>query len=160
MDCISSYSAQDPLSRLERDLSLQMQIVQAAHHLFREENISKQIKKRRKSAVLKEEKKMKELETALNECRLMAGHKLMPKASTTTTEGEPRASAALSILLNQNLLSFREWAWKPFGAAPYGQPKVSSSLTCLAPKEQLGSMSSRATGQALLGAGTECLHLL
>ncbi|XP_019401849.1 PREDICTED: uncharacterized protein C1orf106 homolog [Crocodylus porosus] len=76
----------DPLSRLERDLSLQMQIVQAAHHLFREENISKQIKKRRKSAVLKEERKMKELENALNECRLMAGQKPMPKASTTTTE--------------------------------------------------------------------------
>ncbi|XP_038236239.1 innate immunity activator protein isoform X2 [Dermochelys coriacea] len=62
----------DPLSTLERDLALQLQIAAATHRLYREENISKHIKKWRKNMVLKEEKKLKELEIALNECRLRA----------------------------------------------------------------------------------------
>uniref|UniRef100_A0A670J6T6 Innate immunity activator n=1 Tax=Podarcis muralis TaxID=64176 RepID=A0A670J6T6_PODMU len=52
----------DPLSMLERDLALQLQIAEAARCLSREENLTKQVRKRRKSAVLKEEKKLKELE--------------------------------------------------------------------------------------------------
>uniref|UniRef100_A0A8C8SEF0 Innate immunity activator n=1 Tax=Pelusios castaneus TaxID=367368 RepID=A0A8C8SEF0_9SAUR len=52
----------DPLSTLERDLALQLQITAAAQRLYREENISKHLKKRRKNMVLKEEKKLKELE--------------------------------------------------------------------------------------------------
>ncbi|XP_032649482.1 innate immunity activator protein [Chelonoidis abingdonii] len=71
----------DPLSTLERDLALQLQIAAATHRLYREENISKHIKKRRKNMVLKEEKKLKELENALNECRLTATQE--PRASTT-----------------------------------------------------------------------------
>ncbi|XP_073176129.1 innate immunity activator protein isoform X2 [Lepidochelys kempii] len=68
----------DPLSTLERDLALQLQIAAATHRLYREENISKHIKKRRKNMVLKEEKKLKELENALNECRLRATQEPRP----------------------------------------------------------------------------------
>uniref|UniRef100_A0A8C4WG12 Innate immunity activator n=1 Tax=Gopherus evgoodei TaxID=1825980 RepID=A0A8C4WG12_9SAUR len=71
----------DPLSTLERDLALQLQIAAATHRLYREENISKHIKKRRKNIMLKEEKKLKELENALNECRLTATQE--PRASNT-----------------------------------------------------------------------------
>ncbi|CAM4685823.1 innate immunity activator protein isoform X2 [Caretta caretta] len=68
----------DPLSTLERDLALQLQIAAATHRLYREENISKHIKKRRKNMVLKEEKKLQELENALNECRLRATQEPRP----------------------------------------------------------------------------------
>lgn len=56
---------QDPLGALERDLALQMQIARAAHRLCREENISKQLRRRRKTAALKEEQKLKALEDTL-----------------------------------------------------------------------------------------------
>uniref|UniRef100_A0A8C3LGJ1 Innate immunity activator n=1 Tax=Chrysolophus pictus TaxID=9089 RepID=A0A8C3LGJ1_CHRPC len=55
----------DPLGALERDLALQMQIARAAHRLCREENISKQLRRRRKTAALKEEQKLKALEDTL-----------------------------------------------------------------------------------------------
>lgn len=63
----------DPLGALERDLALQMQIARAAHRLCREENISKQLRRRRKTAALKEEQKLKALEdTLLAERRAMS----------------------------------------------------------------------------------------
>ncbi|XP_064354129.1 innate immunity activator protein-like [Dromaius novaehollandiae] len=82
----------DPLSTLERDLALQLQIAKAAHRLSREENISKQLRKRRKTAALKEERKLKELENTLNECRLLAGRRPASGAAE-----EPGASDASSL---------------------------------------------------------------
>ncbi|KAJ6659525.1 hypothetical protein lerEdw1_018760 [Lerista edwardsae] len=78
----------DPLSTLERDLALQLQIAEAARCLSREENLAKQVRKRRKSAVLKEEKKLKELEEALSEYRLAARRHSSPlTASAPALEG-------------------------------------------------------------------------
>lgn len=84
---------QDPLSTLERDLALQLQIAEAARCLSREENLAKQVRKRRKSAVLKEEKKLKELEQALSEYRLVARRHSSPlTASAPALEGEQSVS--------------------------------------------------------------------
>ncbi|XP_061488496.1 innate immunity activator protein isoform X2 [Rhineura floridana] len=77
----------DPLSTLERDLALQLQIAEAARCLSREENLTKQVRKRRKSAVLKEEKKLKELEQSLTECRQAARHSSQLRASAPTLQG-------------------------------------------------------------------------
>ncbi|XP_053100821.1 innate immunity activator protein isoform X2 [Hemicordylus capensis] len=77
----------DPLSTLERDLALQLQIAEAARCLSREENLTKQVRKRRKSAVLMEEKKLKELEQALTECRLAVRHSSPLRASAPALEG-------------------------------------------------------------------------
>ncbi|XP_054837481.1 innate immunity activator protein [Eublepharis macularius] len=77
----------DPVSTLERDLALQLQIAEAARCLSREENLTKQVRKRRKSAVLKEEKKLKDLEQALNEYRLASRHLMPLRASAPTLEG-------------------------------------------------------------------------
>ncbi|XP_009474396.1 PREDICTED: uncharacterized protein C1orf106 homolog [Nipponia nippon] len=62
----------DPLSALERDLALQLQIAKAARRLCREENISKRLRKRRQTAALLEEQKLKDLENILNQRRLLA----------------------------------------------------------------------------------------
>ncbi|XP_060087556.1 innate immunity activator protein isoform X2 [Heteronotia binoei] len=77
----------DPVSTLERDLALQLQIAEAARCLSREENLTKQVRKRRKSAVLKEEKKLKDLEQALSEYRLAAQHLAPLRASAPVLEG-------------------------------------------------------------------------
>uniref|UniRef100_A0A8D0DZ34 Innate immunity activator n=2 Tax=Salvator merianae TaxID=96440 RepID=A0A8D0DZ34_SALMN len=77
----------DPLSELERDLALQLQIAEAARCLSREENLTKQVRKRRKSAVLKEEKKLKELEQSLNEYRLAARRSSQLRASAPALQG-------------------------------------------------------------------------
>ena len=81
---------QDPLSALERDLALQLQIAKAARRLCREENISKRLRKRRQTAALLEEQKLKDLENVLNQRRLLAGRRPLPTgAGTGAAEGEP-----------------------------------------------------------------------
>ncbi|NXF42296.1 INAVA protein, partial [Nyctibius bracteatus] len=71
---------QDPLSALERDLALQLQIAKAARRLCREENISKRLRKRRQTAARLEEQKLKDLENVLNQRRLLAGRRPLPAA--------------------------------------------------------------------------------
>ncbi|KAJ7332904.1 hypothetical protein JRQ81_015084 [Phrynocephalus forsythii] len=78
---------EDPLSSLERDLALQLQIAEASRCLLREENLTKQVRKRRKSAVLKEEKKLRELEQALVEYQLAARHSSQLRASAPALGG-------------------------------------------------------------------------
>ncbi|XP_071063737.1 innate immunity activator protein isoform X1 [Dasypus novemcinctus] len=58
---------EDPLSSLEQELALQLQITEAARRLCREENISRQARRQRKHAMLQEEKKLRELERCLGE---------------------------------------------------------------------------------------------
>ncbi|XP_058035209.1 innate immunity activator protein isoform X2 [Ahaetulla prasina] len=77
----------DPLSTLERDLALQLQIAEAARCLSKEENLAKQVRKRRKSAVLKEEKKLKELEQALSDYRLASKQPSQLKTIAPALEG-------------------------------------------------------------------------
>lgn len=90
------------MSTLERDLALQLQIAEAARCLSREENLTKQVRKRRKSAVLKEEKKLKDLEQALNEYRLAARHLTPLRANASVLEGKLGLSRDL-VLLAQTL---------------------------------------------------------
>ncbi|KAK9404407.1 hypothetical protein NXF25_009234 [Crotalus adamanteus] len=87
LDQKAILSGADPLSTLERDLALQLQIAEAARCLSKEENLAKQVRKRRKSAVLKEEKKLKELEQALSEYRLASKQSTLLKTIAPALEG-------------------------------------------------------------------------
>ncbi|ERE74322.1 Armadillo-type fold containing protein [Cricetulus griseus] len=60
---------EDPLSSLERQFALQLQITEAAHRLCAEENLSRQVRRQRKHAALQEEKKLRELERCLGDRR-------------------------------------------------------------------------------------------
>uniref|UniRef100_A0A8C3VJZ4 Innate immunity activator n=1 Tax=Catagonus wagneri TaxID=51154 RepID=A0A8C3VJZ4_9CETA len=60
---------EDPLSTLERELALQLQIAEAARRLCREGNLGRQVRRQRKHAVLQEEKKLRELQRCLGERR-------------------------------------------------------------------------------------------
>ncbi|XP_003410255.1 innate immunity activator protein [Loxodonta africana] len=64
---------EDPLSSLERELALQLQIAEAARRLCQEENISRQARRQRKHAMLQEERKLRELERCVGEQRRNSG---------------------------------------------------------------------------------------
>ncbi|XP_061869626.1 innate immunity activator protein [Colius striatus] len=86
----------DPLSALERDLALQLQIAKAARRLCREENISKRLRKRRQTAALQEEQKLKDLENILNQRRVLAGRRPLPTGSTAAEELSGSDDSSLS----------------------------------------------------------------
>ncbi|XP_003938301.2 innate immunity activator protein isoform X3 [Saimiri boliviensis] len=73
---------EDPLSSLERQLALQLQITEAARRLCLEENLSRQARRQRKHSMLQEEKKLQELQRCLVERR---------------RNSEPPAAAALPL---------------------------------------------------------------
>lgn len=60
---------QDPLSSLEQELALQLQIAEAARRLSREEKLGRQARRQRKHAVLREEEKLRALERCLEQRR-------------------------------------------------------------------------------------------
>lgn len=64
---------QDPLSSLERELALQLQIAEAARRLSREEHLGRQARRQRKHAVRQEEQKLRELERHLGAWRRHSG---------------------------------------------------------------------------------------
>lgn len=83
---------QDPLSSLERELALQLQIAEAARRLCLEENLSRQARRQRKHAMLQEEKKLRELERCLGEQRRASGPP--STAALPLGRGEPAAPRA------------------------------------------------------------------
>ncbi|NXR34443.1 INAVA protein, partial [Zosterops hypoxanthus] len=58
---------------LERERALQLQIAEASRRLCHEENIGRQVRKRRQTAALREEQKLRDLEQVLSQRRLLAG---------------------------------------------------------------------------------------
>lgn len=58
---------QDPLSGLERQLALQLQIAEAARRLCREGNLGRQVRRQRQHAVRLEEEKLRQLQRCLGE---------------------------------------------------------------------------------------------
>ncbi|CAK6442316.1 unnamed protein product [Pipistrellus nathusii] len=64
---------EDPLSSLEQELALQLQIAEASRRLSREEKLSRQARRQRRHAVLREEEKLRALERCLGEQRRHRG---------------------------------------------------------------------------------------
>ncbi|NXD88197.1 INAVA protein, partial [Halcyon senegalensis] len=110
----------DPLSALERDLALQLQIAKAARRLCREENISKRLRKRRQTAALLEEQKLKDLENVLNQRRLLAGRRPLSAGAGTCAAEELSASDESS--LSDTVLLEEEELHPPGPVTPRGSP--------------------------------------
>ncbi|KAB1258645.1 Innate immunity activator protein [Camelus dromedarius] len=91
---------EDPLSGLERELALQLQIAEAARRLCREENLGRQARRQRKHAVQQEEKKLRELQRCLGERRRSSG---APPAAPAPAPG-PELSASDDSSLSDGLL--------------------------------------------------------
>lgn len=81
---------QDPLSSLEQELALQLQIAEASRRLSREEKLSRQARRQRKHAVLREEEKLRALERCLGEQRRHRGS--LPAAALPLGRGASSVS--------------------------------------------------------------------
>ncbi|XP_028924333.1 innate immunity activator protein [Ornithorhynchus anatinus] len=98
-----AFHREDPLSSLEGALVLQQQITEAARHLYHEENLSKQVRRRRKHAVLQEEKKLQELQRCLSERRPSSGGGPLPAVPLGRVELSASDDSSLSdaVLLEE-----------------------------------------------------------
>ncbi|XP_024110097.2 FERM domain-containing protein 4A isoform X5 [Pongo abelii] len=74
------------LERLEREFAIQSQITEAARRLASDPNVSKKLKKQRKTSYLNALKKLQEIENAINENRIKSGKKPTQRASLIIDE--------------------------------------------------------------------------
>ncbi|KFO78732.1 Uncharacterized protein C1orf106, partial [Cuculus canorus] len=123
---VSPLRPQDPLSTLERDLALQLQIAKAARRLCREENISKRLRKRRQTAALLEEQKLKDLENILNQRRLLAGRRPLSAGGGIGAADELSASDESSLSDTILLEEGRGALGAPLVSSP-SQPSISAA---------------------------------
>ncbi|NWQ99840.1 INAVA protein, partial [Paradoxornis webbianus] len=77
---------------LERERALQLQITEASRRLCHEENIGRQVRKRRQTAALREEQKLRDLEQILSQRRLLAGQQDTSTAKELNASDESSAS--------------------------------------------------------------------
>lgn len=89
------------LERLEREFAIQSQITEAARRLASDPNVSKKLKKQRKTSYLNALKKLQEIENAINENRVKSGKKPTQRASL--------------------IIDGQCWALSPLQAAPLPQ---------------------------------------
>ncbi|NWU32915.1 INAVA protein, partial [Hylia prasina] len=99
---------------LERERALQLQIAEASRRLCHEENIGRQVRKRRQTAALREEQKLRDLEQVLSQRQLLAGQR------DTSTAKELSASNESSI--SDTSLLEEEDTQPPAPAAPQRSP--------------------------------------
>lgn len=84
------------LERLEREFAIQSQITEAARRLASDPNVSKKLKKQRKTSYLNALKKLQEIENAINENRIKSGKKPTQRASLVIDgQCHPQAPALL-----------------------------------------------------------------
>ncbi|NWT14814.1 INAVA protein, partial [Vireo altiloquus] len=77
---------------LERERALQLQIAEASRRLCHEENIGRRVRKRRQTAALREEQKLRDLEQVLSQRRLPAGQKDTSTAEELSASNESSMS--------------------------------------------------------------------
>lgn len=91
------------LERLEREFAIQSQITEAARRLASDPNVSKKLKKQRKTSYLNALKKLQEIENAINENRIKSGKKPTQRASLVI-DGQCHPQAPALLPNNQVLL--------------------------------------------------------
>ncbi|NXS25481.1 INAVA protein, partial [Mystacornis crossleyi] len=77
---------------LERERALQLQIAEASRRLCHEENIGRRVRKRRQTAALREEQKLRDLEEVLSQRRLLAGQRDIGNAEELSASDESSMS--------------------------------------------------------------------
>ncbi|XP_012662081.1 innate immunity activator protein isoform X2 [Otolemur garnettii] len=123
---------EDPLSSLERQLALQLQITEAARRLCLEDNLGRQARRQRKHAVLQEEKKLRELQRCLGERRRSSE----PPPATGLPLGRELSASDDSSLSDGLLLEEEESQVPkppPESPAPPSRPLPPQSLEGLQP---------------------------
>ncbi|XP_005059352.1 PREDICTED: uncharacterized protein C1orf106 homolog isoform X4 [Ficedula albicollis] len=116
LDEIIVLHGADPL---ERERALQLQIAEASRRLCREENIGRQVRKRRQTAALREEQKLRDLEQVLSQRRLLAGQR---DASTAVGPCPTELSASDESSMSDTGLLEDEDTLPPGHATPRRSP--------------------------------------
>uniref|UniRef100_A0A8B9YCP5 Innate immunity activator n=2 Tax=Bos TaxID=9903 RepID=A0A8B9YCP5_BOSMU len=94
---------EDPLSGLERQLALQLQIAEAARRLCREGNLGRQVRRQRQHAVRLEEEKLRQLQRCLGERQgrpppgPAPGPELSASDDSSLSDGLPREEEAPQV---------------------------------------------------------------
>lgn len=119
---------QDPLSSLERQLALQLQITEAARRLCAEENLSRQARRQRKHAALQEEKKLRDLQHRLGDRRRNSE----PPPTTVPSLGRGEPDVLSQAGLTQLLWDRQRRPAQPcFRLAPSGYSFLGRHRSCL-----------------------------
>ncbi|XP_061428626.1 FERM domain-containing protein 4A-like isoform X4 [Lethenteron reissneri] len=77
---------EEDVERLEREFAIQQKIVEAAHKLARDPNITKKVRKKRKAAYTQDARRLQAIEDAINELRLRVGKKPTERTSVIITD--------------------------------------------------------------------------
>lgn len=126
-----AFSQEAELERLEREFAIQSQITEAARRLASDPNVSKKLKKQRKTSYLNALKKLQEIENAINEYRIKSGKKPTQRASLIIDGKRDIASTASRKVLwraGSKILALEAQICAP-----------SSSLSCLEASMDAGS---------------------
>ncbi|XP_027766169.1 innate immunity activator protein-like, partial [Empidonax traillii] len=110
---------------LERERALQLRIAEASRRLCHEQNIGRRLRKRRQTAALREEQKLRDLEQVLSQRRLLAGHR-------DTGTAQELSGSEESSLSDTGLLEEED-------SGPPGPPTPQRSPSPEVPTEEEGS---------------------
>ncbi|NXO43935.1 INAVA protein, partial [Locustella ochotensis] len=98
LDEIVILRGMDPL---ERERALQLRIAEASRRLCHEENIGRQVRKRRQTAALREEQKLRDLEQVLSQRRLLAGQR-DPSTAKELSASDESSTSDTSLLQEED----------------------------------------------------------
>ncbi|EDL07943.1 FERM domain containing 4A, partial [Mus musculus] len=130
------------LERLEREFAIQSQITEAARRLASDPNVSKKLKKQRKTSYLNALKKLQEIENAINENRIKSGKKPTQRASLVI-DGQCHPQAPAPLPDNQSLEGLRQLHYHrtDYDKSPL-KPKMWSESSLDEPYEKVKKRSS------------------
>lgn len=144
-----TFRQEAELERLEREFAIQSQITEAARRLASDPNVSKKLKKQRKTSYLNALKKLQEIENAINEYRIKSGKKptqrasliidgkwdLVPTASRSVCEGREQNSYQISFP-SSSLSCLEDHRGAVRGCCALGMCWVTAAKLCCAVDDQ------------------------
>ncbi|KAG8142562.1 hypothetical protein E2320_005779, partial [Naja naja] len=156
------------LERLEREFAIQSQITEAARRLASEPNVSKKLKKQRKTSYLNALKKLQEIENSINEYRIRSGKKPTQRASLIIDGLPPRPPLHNRPPPPQSLEGLRQMHYhrNDYDKSPI-KPKMWSESSLDEPYEKVKKRPSHShsshkrfpsTGSCVEGGGSNSLQ--
>uniref|UniRef100_A0A8U7NC20 Innate immunity activator n=1 Tax=Corvus moneduloides TaxID=1196302 RepID=A0A8U7NC20_CORMO len=116
---------------LERERALQLQIAEASRRLCHEENIDRRVRKRRQTAALREEQKLRDLEQVLIQRRLLAGQRDTSTAEELSASDESSMSDAGLLEEGEGAVGSRGDTRVPLVCSLHSNPSCVPSIPTL-----------------------------
>lgn len=127
-----AFRQEAELERLEREFAIQSQITEAARRLASDPNVSKKLKKQRKTSYLNALKKLQEIENAINEYRIKSGKKPTQRASLIIDgKWDLVPTASLRVCGGQGTKFLPNFPSLLFSVLPGGPQGCSQRVLCI-----------------------------